>query len=108
MDHDWLVLGPVRADVLQAELRGLIEVHLHGGDRRFALRAVSYLGVDLGTIKGGLAFLGLEANAGASQDVTQIRSGAIPYVRAADVLAGLAGQGQAVPGWLDAQCLVRL
>ena len=85
--HHRAVLAAVRADVLQAEPLGLVEVDLHGSDAGLAFGAVGDLHVDLGAVERGLAFLGLVGQAGGRRARSPaIAAAPVPAVLAADVL----------------------
>ncbi len=55
VDHDRAVFGAVRADVVQVELLGLVEVDLNGGQSGLPAGAVGDLHIDLGAVERGLS-----------------------------------------------------
>ncbi len=98
VDHDRAVLGAVRADVVQVELLGLVEVDLDGGQGGLPAGAVGDLDVDLGAVERGLALGRLVRQAGAVEDVGQQGGGPPPLLGCGDVLPAGARAARAGSG----------
>ena len=98
MDHDRPVFRAVRADVVQVEPLGLVEVDLDGGQGGLPAGAVDDLDVDLGAVERGLSLGRLVGQAGAVEDVGQQGGGPPPHLGRGDVLPAGAGQGEPVAG----------
>src|SRR5713226_7814656 len=89
--HEWLMLGAVFADILQAEARGEIEIELHGGELPRASDGVDELDVDFRAVERAFAYHLFERNVHALHGVGESGCSAVPVFGLAGVIFWMRG-----------------